>query len=153
MAHRECRHPEGRLGESGCEDVGAARPLGVVFVFVSVSLHQNETRRVVAEGSVSANGDGNGTRDECARVHDLRPPRRHPSQRDTLRSSGTGDGDHARAQCPHHDHGIVWMNGYAYHHEHHEHGGHDCGHDRDHARDYENGHDARDHPLLACQRD
>ena len=151
MARRECRHLEDRLDETGCEDAGAARPLGVVFVRVSVSLCQNETRRATAEANVS--GNGNGTRDECARVHRLRPRLRHPSQRDTLRSSGTGDGDHARAECPRHDHGNVWMNGCAYDRGRHEHDGHDRGHDHAHARDYENGHDARDHPLPACQRD
>jgi hypothetical protein len=151
MARRECRHREDHLDETGYSDADVARPLGVVLV----SQRQEEATRVVGV-NVSASANVNVTMDECAQVHGLPTHLRDPSQRDAPRSSERVRHDsHARAESPHHEHDKVRMNGCACDHEHREHGSHDRGHGHAHAdvRGYENDHDARDHPLPACQKD
>src|SRR6266702_964994 len=83
MARREYRHWKDHLDETGCADAGMTRPLGVVFV--SVSLRQDEATRVAGGMDVSASG--NVTRGVCARAHGLRTHLRDRSQRDAPRSS------------------------------------------------------------------
>ncbi len=83
MVHRGYHRVENHQDEAGYENAVVACLVGdVMFVSVSVTLHQDEATRMAA-----ASANVNVTRAECDRIHGLRNHLRDPSQRDALRSS------------------------------------------------------------------